>query len=255
VSGRRGVFAASQDCLATTVGGVPNACVFNPTGEFAFTQENLQRDKIRLNGNWNPTERLSLQGLVDWGYDDFRGPTFQGLRQTTFHNLSLDADYRLTDNWRLRAYLTSNRRTYDMGRGSDYHLAMVDRSTTVGIGFSGAPFAQLKVGGDLIAMHDVLEYNLTGNTAANQATLNTTGGLPDVKYTLARLNLYGEYNISKASSVRLDYIYHRTVFNEWTWEGLRNGFPFLYSDNTTLGAQERQSVNFIGARYVYRFNE
>jgi hypothetical protein len=83
--------------------------------------------------------------------------------------------------------------------------------------------------------------------------LNASGGLPDVKYTLLRLNLFGEYTLNKSSSIRLDYVYHRTFFNEWTYDGLNNGLPFVFSDNTTLTAQQRQSVNFLGARYVYRF--
>jgi hypothetical protein len=251
-TGQRGVFEASQDCVSAGL----NACAFNRNGEFAFTQENLQRDKVRLNGNWNPIERLSLQGVIDWGYDDFRGPTLQGLRQTTMYNVSLDADYLLTDNWRVRAYLTSNRRTYDMGRSADYDLNMTDRSTTVGLGFSGTPFAQLKVGGDLIWMHDKLTYGLTPDanaSAASRALLAATGGLPDVTYKLTRLNLYGEYNFTKASAVRVDYVYHRTFFNEWTW--VNNGVPFLFSDNTTVGAKETQTVNFVGLRYVHRFNE
>jgi len=74
-----------------------------------------------------------------------------------------------------------------------------------------------------------------------------------VRYTLLRVNLFGEYTLDKASSVRLDYIHHRTFFNEWTYDGINNGFPFLYSDNTTITAQQRQSVDYIGARYVYKF--
>jgi putative beta-barrel porin MtrB/PioB len=245
-----GVFPASQDCVS--VGA--NACIYNQNGEFAFHQENLQRDKVRLYGTWNAMDRLSLVGVVDLGTDQFRGPTLQGLRETTMYNISLDADYQLSDIWRLRAYVTSNRRTYDMGRSSDYDLKMTDRSTTVGLGFSGTPFAQLKVGGDLIWMDDRLKYDLTPDanaSAANIALLATTGGLPDVKYELTRLNLYGEYNINKTSQVRLDYIYYRSFFNEWTY--VNNGIPFLFSDNTTLGADQRQTVNFLGVRYVYKF--
>jgi hypothetical protein len=40
-------------------------------------------------------------------------------------------------------------------------------------------------------------------------------------------------------------------FKEWTWA--YNGTPFTYSDNTTLSMQQTQSVNFLGASYMYKF--
>ena len=64
-----------------------------------------------------------------------------------------------------------------------------------------------------------------------------------MKYELLRLKLYGEYAIDKAQSVRLDYVYHHSFFNEWTYSNA--GVPFLYSDNTTLSAKQLQSVNFL----------
>ena len=81
--------------------------------------------------------------------------------------------------------------------------------------------------------------------------LAASGGLPDVVYRLTRLNLYGEYDLQKNAYVRVDFIHHRTSFNEWTYS--LNGIPFLYSDNTTISAQEKQSVSFIGASYIYKF--
>lgn len=249
-AGINGVAPASENCVSTGT-NVNDGCIYTAAGEFAFTQENMQRDKMRLNGNWAPTERLGFQALVELGTDKFRGPTNSGLESTSMYNLSLDADYKVAENWKLRAFVTANERTYNMQRTGDFELRMADNSVTAGIGFTGTPRGDFKVGGDLLLMRDVLHYVLKGQSTTAINTFAATGGLPDVKYTLARLNLYGEYVLNKASSVRLDYIYHRTFFNEWTW-GLE-GFPFLYSDNTTVSAKQRQSVSFIGARYVYRF--
>jgi len=46
-------------------------------------------------------------------------------------------------------------------------------------------------------------------------------------------------------------IHNRTSFNEWTYS--LNGTSYLYSDNTTINAKEKQSVTFVGASYVYQF--
>lgn len=248
-SGFRGLLPADENCVS--VGA--NACIYQAGGEFAFTQENLQRDKVRLNANWQPMERLGLQGLLEFGTDRFRGPTMSGLESTGMYNASLDADYRLAENWKLRAFITANQRTYNMQRTGDFELRMSDTSLTAGVGFTGTPTGVFKVGGDLMALRDVLNYMLKGQSATAITAFAATGGLPQVKYTLLRANLYGEYAINKASTIRLDYIYHRTFFNEWTWEGIGNGFPFVFSDNTTVSAQQKQSVSFLGARYIYKF--
>jgi Putative outer membrane beta-barrel porin, MtrB/PioB len=75
--------------------------------------------------------------------------------------------------------------------------------------------------------------------------------LPDVTYKLVRLKLFGEYALDKTSYLRLDLIYQRTYFNEWTYNF--NGVPFTYSDNTTLNSVQNQRVTFLGVSYVYRF--
>jgi hypothetical protein len=43
----------------------------------------------------------------------------------------------------------------------------------------------------------------------------------------------------------------RSDFNEWTYNF--NGTPYRCSDNTTINAKEKQSVDFLGASYVYKF--
>jgi hypothetical protein len=32
-----------------------------------------------------------------------------------------------------------------------------------------------------------------------------------------------------------------------------NGIPFLFSDNTTVDFKQTQTVNFVGATYIYKF--
>jgi len=254
-SGFKDAFPASENCAAA--GATPaaaNGCIFGAGNEYAFTQENMQRDKLRFNANWAPMDRLSFQGVLELGTDKFRGPGLSGLESTGMYNASLDADYQLTENWKLRAFVTANKRSYNMQRTGDYEVAMTDTSTTFGFGVTGTPAGNFRLGADLLAMRDTLDYGLKGQNAAARTAFAASGydGLPNVKFTLLRLNLYGDYTINKASSVRLDFIHHRTFFDEWTWEG-RNGFPFLYSDNTTLSAKTTQSVNFLGARYVHKF--
>ena len=245
-----GVFPASANCAS--VGA--NACVFSRTGAFPFVFEDLNRQKARASANWTPIERLSLQAFVDVGRDVFNGPTTSGLRDTTMYNYSLDASYEFSDNWKASAYWNTGRRTLLMGHAADYDGRVKDRATSYGLGVSGKPFAKFRIGGDLTAVLDTLRYEITPDeliSAANRALLNTTGGLPDVKYKLLRINLFGEYTLDKSATLRMDWIHNRTFFNEWTYNF--NGTPFLFSDNTTISAKQLQSVNFFGASYIYKF--
>ena len=116
------------------------------------------------------------------------------------------------------------------------------------------PTDRLRLGGDLIWLHDLLRYDITPDVAASATTIAQIGNgtsLPDVKYELFRFKLWGDYSFDKASSVRLDYVYNRTYFNEWTYGYA--GVPFLYTDNTTLNAKQTQSVNLFMAKYIYKF--
>ena len=246
-----GVVNASVDC-ATTVG---IGCVYNRTGNVAYTQKDMQRQKIRLNGNWDPMERLNLQAIWDIGHEDYQGPTTSGLNTVRFRNFSIDAAYQLSDNWKINGFWNKNKRTIQTAHSTDYDADLSDRSTTYGVGFSGTPFGNFKVGGDLMGISDTLRYGMLPDISqGSTAVLRSQGwGMPDVHYNMLRLQLYGEYTINKSSTVRLDYIFNRTYFDEWTWGAANGGLPFLYSDNTTIRAQQLQVVNFLRASYVYKF--
>jgi hypothetical protein len=244
------VINASQDCAS--VGS--NACVFSATAQIPFTQKDNEQQKIRWNANWDPIDRLSVQGFYEIGNTQYHGPTTtSGLNWARGNNFTLDATYAISEKWKASAFYTNGGQKMFMGHSSDYDGTIWDRSQTLGAGFQGAPTDRMRVGGDLSYLHDVLKYLATPDVNATGVTLSTiaAGQLPDVKYELFRFRLYGEYAIDKASSVRLDYMYNRTFFNEWTYTYA--GVPFLYSDNTTLSAKQTQSVNIFGAKYIYRF--
>ena len=96
-SGFKDAFPASENCAAT--GATPataNGCIFGVGNEYAFTQENMQRDKLRLNGNWAPMDRLSFQGVLELGSDKFRGPGLSGLESTGMYQRLARCDYQVT---------------------------------------------------------------------------------------------------------------------------------------------------------------
>jgi len=207
-----------------------------------------------LTGNWMPTEKLSVQLFWDDGTDRFHGPTEHGMRVAKMSNQALDVGYVISDAWKLNAYLSHGEQSRDSGHSTGYDALVTDTAISLGAGIAGKATGRLQVGADVLWIHDKLDYFQTADalaSPANKALLAATGGLPDVTYRLFRLKLYGEYALQKNAAVRLDLIHNRTFFNEWTYNF--NGTPYLYSDNTTLGAQQKQTVTFLGASYVYKF--
>jgi MtrB/PioB family decaheme-associated outer membrane protein len=259
--------ASVTTCATFNNGLAPASVTSKPIFPFLF--EDRKQDKLRLVANWTPMERLGLTFLVEDGKDKYTHPsTDHGLRDSGNRMYSVDASYALSDAWKLSAYWSRGDRTVSAGHSTGYDANLRDIADSLGIGVIGKPTARLNVGADLTFLDDTLKYNqrqdttclvlIPGCSAANVASvatniafLNTAGGLPDVKYRLLRLKFFGAYAIDKVSYVRLDLIHESTRFNEWTYNF--NGTPFSYNDGTTLTAKERQSVNFVGASYIYKF--
>ncbi len=246
-----GVIEASPDCQSSGA----NACIYNRTAIFPFMFMDRDREVVRLRADWMPNEKLSFQLLWDEGQDDYHGPTEHGLRNTKLSNFVLDMGYKISDAWKFNAFVSYGEQSRDSGHSTGYDAVVTDTAVSLGAGIVGRATPRLQVGADLMWIEDTLKYLQTADPLAspgNVALLASTGGLPDVNYNLVRLKLYGEYALQKNSAIRLDLIYNYSLFNEWTYNF--NGTPYLYSDNTTLSAQEKQTVTFIGASYVYKFN-
>ncbi len=238
----------------TGVTEVSDAAIYSPTNIIPFVYMDRTRDKIRLLGNWTPMERLDLQAFYDLGKDTYSGPTQHGLRSFRMGTFSVDAAYTLTEAWKLTAYGSRGKQTVDQGHSNGYDAILNDTAWDFGFGVKGNPNPRWRVGADLTWIFDRLEYDQSADpaaSAANKTFLATTGGLPDVVYRLQRLNVYGEYALQKNSYVRLNFVRNVSFVSDWAY-GL-NGTPFLYSDNTTISAQERQAVTFVGASYVFKF--
>jgi hypothetical protein len=167
---------------------------------------------------------------------------------------SLDASYRVSDDWSLTAYASRGDSTIRAGHSTGYDATLRDTADSLGLGVRGKATERLRVAADLTYLNDKLDYLQETDpsaSATNIAFLASAGGLPDVQYKLLRLKLSGEYAIDKKSSLRVALVHERSKFNEWTWQW--NGNLFYYSDNTTISAKESQSVTFAGLTYTYRW--
>lgn len=221
---------------------------------FMPTLADRQRDTVRLRADWQPTDELALQFSAQSGRDRYTSPSAYGLRDTGMDQVTVDASYAMSSRWNFTGYLSYANETLRQARPDGARMDFDHQSTGLGIGVVGKPMAKVEVGANLSYVDDTSVYAQTLDAtvdSASRALLAATGGLPDIVYRQTLLKLYGRYELDKRSELRLDVVHQRSTWTDWTW--FYNGVPFTYSDGTTVGQQPRQSVTFVGLRYVYRW--
>jgi MtrB/PioB family decaheme-associated outer membrane protein len=218
----------------------------NPVGTYPMTMLDRKRDKMKLSADWMPTDKLSLQFMVEDGKDTYTGPSDKGLRDTGMSTYGVDAALTLSELWKLTGYINRSSQTLHVNHNVGYLAELKDVSTSMDVGLIGKPVSKLEVGGDISYMKDSNRYQQSMATGA--AVVN---GLPDVSFTLTSLKVYGKYALDQNAYIRADLIHQSVRFDEWTWG--YNGTPFAYSDNTTVTMQPNQSTSFLGASYIYQF--
>jgi MtrB/PioB family decaheme-associated outer membrane protein len=249
---------------------------FTPTNEPPHTDfinpvhlADRDRDKVRLLLDWAPLEPLTLTFSAEVAQDDygFTSTRPYGLREGKASVLSIDAAYSLTRNWQLTAWYSRddteatqvNFRVASGGAGEGEKRAeLEDRGDNFGIGVRGRLVPRLRVGGDLLYSKNVSRYpeaiTLTG--AGTLYPAGAIGPLPGITNRLLRVNLFMGYAVRKNAEVRVDYIHERWTSDDWSWYFADRTTPFTYgatTDGTTVIDPKRQSADFLGARFIYRF--
>jgi hypothetical protein len=223
-------------------------------GIFSPTLADRRRDKVRLHVDWQANEKLSLQLAAEGGRDRYEAPGVYGLRSADMGSVTLDWSYAVSESWSVNGYLTGGRQQFDQSRPGGALVAYDNRSTTLGVGFTGKPAARWEVGGSLAFIDDRNAYNQTLDETANAgsaALLAATGGLPDITFRQTSLRLFGKYTLDKQSSLRFDLVHQRSHWSDWAWG--YNGTPFLYSDGSTVNGRTTQNASFVGVTYTRRW--
>lgn len=207
-----------------------------------------QRDKLRLSVNWTPVEQLSVQFMTEQTRDDYnhRTPDEFGLRNGTSKNHSVDVSYALSDEWQATLWVSDNdtvANRADRNSATQFWAStLVNNGDAFGLGLRGKPTSRLELGADV--SHSEItdkfyQWALTGAAITS---------LPEFYTRQSTLKVFGTYALRKNASIRLDYVYDRFTTNDWTWSSWTS-----YNDGTTLSQRPRQSVNFLGVTYIYRF--
>lgn len=240
------------------------------------------RTKVRASLDWDANERLSVQAAVEHGQDDFLRawtpvvspspqviPVEPGARTIGNDSVTLDASYKLSEDWRIGGYWTHSESRWNVnkvGIGDDTK----NQTDTFGLSLKGHVAPKLNIGMDVLAANDSTRFNnFVAPTVAGLATPTATtadingnivgfngtrlpGGnyLPQINYNTVKLNLYGIYDVDKNSTIKVNLAYQEFKTDDWQWG--YNGVPFVYSDNTTV-SNPNQMVTFLGIAFVRKF--
>jgi MtrB/PioB family decaheme-associated outer membrane protein len=267
----------------TTTGTLGNALVsFDPStpatstssgGNYVLPDMYMDRDrtKFRANIDWEATEKLSLQTVLEHAQDIFLRafpssitpaqvmPINAGARNITSDSLTIDTTYKISENWKGNGYWTHSFSRWNVNKAN---IGDDTRNTdeTVGISVSGNVTANWQVGMDLLATRDKTTFSNTvasGNVGGDGNIAGWTGQtlpgnyLPTITYRTDKVNLRGKYALDKVSDLLLGLTYQHFKTDDWQWG--YNGTPFVYSDNTTVSQPMSQVLKFVSASYVLRF--
>jgi len=221
--------------------------------------------------DWTPLQALTLTLNAEFAKDEYGHSDARpyGLRDGSATLYSIDAAYSITETWQMTAwYSRDNAKATQFGQRNANDGAaeavkeanLEDIGDTFGAGVKGALMPRVKVGADLLYSKNVNKYpetiTLTGAGGVFPTVAGVTGApLPDIQNKTTRLKLYATYALQKQSEVRFDYWYERWQTDDWTWL-FSSGAPFTYgttTDGTQVQQAPKQSANFFGVRYVYRF--
>jgi hypothetical protein len=252
----------------TTSGTAGNAIIVvdAATANRVLPDMYMDRDriKVRASSDWTPTERLSVEAVLEHGQDDYmRQSPFvagafaevAGARVVTNDSVTLDTSYHVSDDWNISGYWTHSENRWKVNKAS---LADDTRSgaDTLGLGLKGKVAQRISIGADVIVSSELTSYyNMpsTGNIAGwtgQTGTVLPGNYLPNIKYDSTKVNLYGIYEVDKKASIRVNAAYQEFRTNDWEWG--YNGVPFVYSDNTTV-SNPNQAVTFVGVSYLRNF--
>lgn len=201
-----------------------------------------KRDKLRGMLDWAASEKVNLEAVLEGYRDDFNN-NFNGLREGKGAMVSLDASYRMNDDWTAHAWYSkdfskSDRKSYGQppagGASIAWYSTLKLNSDQLGIGLNGK-VGKLDVGAEYQYVHDI------GEEEISSSVLNI---IPDTKYKQNIFKLHGTYPVRKDIKIRMDYAYLDYSMDDFTWQNLSN--INVYPNGGRAFLDKDQSTHFVG---------
>jgi hypothetical protein len=204
-----------------------------------------ERDEYKLRLDWAVAAPLNLTFLYQYSDDEYDlGLASSGVQEGNTELVSLDASYRVNEDWTVTAWISRDKSQFEQlvgspNGGGTFPRATSDiayRGNSIGLGVRGLVAWQHPVGADLQYGKDKSNYRI-----------DLADDLPEIEYRYLRAHLFGEYVLDESSGLRADYIYTNFDNNEWAWN------DWIYGDGTTVELEENEDIHFIGLSYYYKW--
>jgi MtrB/PioB family decaheme-associated outer membrane protein len=102
LTGNAAIFSPNNNILPQALYGSRNN-INEEVGMRRFTMADRNRNKLRSSVNWDATDKLSLQGGLDYNKDDYDHSVY-GLKNAESWALNLDASYAVTSDFSASAF-------------------------------------------------------------------------------------------------------------------------------------------------------
>jgi MtrB/PioB family decaheme-associated outer membrane protein len=213
-----------------------------------------ERQKIRLALDWEPTDKLGFQVVLETADDEYGNSARpHGQYDGNADLYSLDVNYRLNNQWQLSGwysyYLTDVRLRNYTTATNQILKQQKDQGDSLGVSLTGDLNPKTRAGVEFSWSRDKSSFDqsFSDGTALTQ--------VPNITTEVTRIKLFAEYALQKNADLRFDVIFEDWKSNDWQWV-YSSGLAWQYgtaSDGTTVITDPKQNAAFLGARYIYKF--
>lgn len=264
-------YRASFTSGVTTAQPIPDNV---PTLRHFFVSD-YDKNLVRAEGAWSPTEQLSLTARADWYQLDYKGPdcggsndqvlaptaTFPsqclGRTEATGESYTIDGSWVPMDGLNAFLFYTYSRFSTDQAsrawnntvpqatsEAQNWQASLEYADHTVGAGMRYTPAGkQWDVGAQYVYVDG------SGKTSLSPGSALTATSVPDTSQRLDSFQLFGKYRVNKNVLLRFNYAYERYRTSDWAFD---NATP-TSSNNVLLTGHQSPSydANVFGVSVAY----
>ncbi len=232
-------------------------------GWMAFFDASRRQVQGHFGVTWTASSAFDLSLDGAFGNDEYPDSAL-GMQNGHDATVDLQGDFQITGNAMATAYatwqMTNSSTLHQSGHGYDWTTALKDQAVTL-----GASFTQKGLMADKLALAADLSYSVDTNSANAEVVATGTyscastgascGNVPDLKTTITRLNLSGNYTVDKHSSVRVGYLLERAQVADYLYTAYEMGttpsglLPWYLPG----GGNPSVTQNAVYAEYTYSF--
>lgn len=289
LTGDAAIFTPNNNIITAILYGSRNQLAENPRMR-RYNVADRDRGKFRSSLNWEPTEKLSFYGGVDFNDDNYTDSSL-GLQNSKGWTTNLDSSYALRDATSISLFYThEDQRAKQAGWNyvgnaapaagtitggcfdtvaeknqnnkidpcNAWNVNTRDRADTIGLTVRDKSLlnGRLDLGANLVYTRAITGIAVQGgNYATVPGTTNLVYipayDLPDASTRILALQLTGQYEISKTSSVRLAYLFEQLTGADFAYDAAQ--FGTLTTGMPSLEHFPSYSQNLVAVSYLHRF--